>query len=101
MNNVVLASGVQQSDSTTPAHVSVFFFQILFPFRLLHDIEQSFLCYAVGPGWLSILNTAMCTVQFSRSVVSGSLRHQEPQHARPPCQSPTPGVHPNPCPSSR
>ena len=25
----------------------------------------------------------------------------EPQHARPPCPSPTPGVHPNPCPSSQ
>ena len=24
----------------------------------------------------------------------------EPQHTRPPCPSPTPGVHPNPCPSS-
>ena len=30
-----------------------------------------------------------------------SLRPQEPQHARPPCPSPTPGVHPNSCPSSQ
>ena len=29
-----------------------------------------------------------------------SLRPHEPQHARPPCPTPTPGVHPNPCPSS-
>ena len=42
-----------------------------------------------------------CTVQFSRSVVSNSLQPHEPQHARPPCPSPTPGVHPYPCPSSR
>ena len=41
------------------------------------------------------------SVQFSHSVVSDSLRPHEPQHARPPCPSPTPGVHPNPCPSSR
>ena len=41
------------------------------------------------------------SVQFSRSVVSNSLRPHEPQHARPPCPSPTPWVHPNPCPSSR
>ena len=41
------------------------------------------------------------SVQFSRSVVSDSLRPHEPQHARPPCPSQTPGVHPNPCPSSR
>ena len=33
------------------------------------------------------------SVQFSRSVVSKSLRPHESQHARPPCPSPTPGVH--------
>ena len=32
-------------------------------------------------------------VQFSRSVVSDSLRPHESQHARPPCPSPTPGIH--------
>ena len=41
------------------------------------------------------------SVQFSRSVVSDSLRPHELQHAWPPCSSPTPGVHPNPCPSSQ
>ena len=41
------------------------------------------------------------TVQFSRSVVSNSLWPHELQHARPPCPSPTPRVHPNPCPLSR
>jgi len=30
-----------------------------------------------------------------------SLWPHEPQHARPPCPSPTPGVYPNPCPSSQ
>ena len=40
-------------------------------------------------------------VQFSRSVVSDSLRPHEPQHARPPCLPPTPGVHPNSCPLSQ
>ena len=29
-----------------------------------------------------------------------TLRPHEPQHARPPCPLPTPGVHPNPCPLS-
>ena len=33
------------------------------------------------------------SVQFSRSVVSDSLRPHESQYARPPCPSPTPGVH--------
>ena len=39
--------------------------------------------------------------QSSRSVVSNSLRLHESQHARPPCPSPTPGVHWDSCPSSR
>ena len=43
----------------------------------------------------------LSSVQFSRSVVSNSLRPHEPQHARPPCPSPTPRVHPNPCSMSR
>ena len=42
-----------------------------------------------------------CLVQFSHSVVSNCLRPHEPQHTRPPCPSPTPGVHPNPCPLSQ
>ena len=41
------------------------------------------------------------SVQFSRSVVSDSLRPHESQHARPPCPSPTPGVHSNSHPSSQ
>ena len=32
--------------------------------------------------------------------MSNSVRPHESQHARPPCPSPTPGVYPNPCPSS-
>ena len=41
------------------------------------------------------------SVQFSCSVVSDSLRPHESRHARPPCPSPTPGVHSNSRPSSR
>ena len=41
------------------------------------------------------------SVQFSRSVTSDALQPHELQHARPPCPSPTPGVHSNSCPSSR
>ena len=40
------------------------------------------------------------SVQFSCSVMSDSLWPHELQRARPPCPSATPGVHPNPCPSS-
>ena len=39
--------------------------------------------------------------QFRCSFVSDSLQPHEPQHARPRCLSPTPRVHPNPCPSSQ
>ena len=43
----------------------------------------------------------MLSVQFSCSVVSDPLQPHEPQHARSPCPSPTPRVHPNPCPLSQ
>ena len=39
------------------------------------------------------MSSYYCSVQFSRSVVSGSLRPHESQHARPPCPSPSPRVH--------
>ena len=40
------------------------------------------------------------SVQFSHSVMSDSLQPYEPQHASPPCPSPTAGVYANPCPLS-
>ena len=49
----------------------------------------------------NVLSHLLSSVQFSRSVVSDSLWPHEPQHARPPCPSPTPGVYPNSCPSSQ
>ena len=50
----------------------------------------------------SYLNVVQFTwVQFSGSVESDSLRRHESKHARPPCPSPTPGIHPNSCPWSR
>ena len=65
--------------------------------RLPKDGTRSFpkstqISYQVSP---------LISVQFSRSVVSDSLRPHGPQHARPPCPSPTPGVYSNSCPSSR
>ena len=45
-------------------------------------------------GWTSGVGSS---VQFSCSVVSDSLWPHEPQHARPPCPSPTPGVYSNSC----
>ena len=49
-------------------------------------------------------NVIICkfsSVQFSHSVMSDSLWPHEPQHARPPCPSPTPRVYANPSPMSR
>ena len=43
----------------------------------------------------------MLSVRFSHSAVSDSLQSRESQHARPPCPSPTPGVHSDSRPSSR
>ena len=43
----------------------------------------------------------MHSVQFSRSVMSNSLRPHESQHARPPCPPPSPGVHWDSRPSSQ
>ena len=44
---------------------------------------------------ITLLMFYWLSAQFSRSVVSDSLQLHELQHARPPCPSPTPGVHPN------
>ena len=41
------------------------------------------------------------SVHFSHSIMSDSLRPSESQHTMPPSPSPTPGVYPNPCPSSQ
>ena len=64
------------------------------------ELEDSLLlrCYflsnfSIGLGFSS--------VQFSHSVMSDSLRPHESQQARPPCPSPTPGVHSNSRPSSQ
>ena len=59
--------------------------------------------------WLTLLNmimsrsihVAVSSVQFSRSVVSGSLWPHGLQHARLPCPSPTPRACSNSCPSSQ
>ena len=40
----------------------------------------------------------LSSIQFSHSVMSDSLWPHGPQHARPPCPSPTPRVYPNSCP---
>ena len=48
-----------------------------------------------------LLHKICYSVQFSCSVVSYSLWPHEPQHARPPCPSSTPGVYLDSCPLSQ
>ena len=58
-----------------------------------------------GPSFIAMISqnlaTGFSSVQFSRSAVSNSLQLHESQHARPPCSSPTPGVHSDSHPSSQ
>ena len=64
--NGARASGLQAAcasrwQQSAQWYIHVFVFQILFPFRLLQNIEQISLCGTEGPCWLSILNVAVCT----------------------------------------
>ena len=75
---------------------------------LLNFIFRLFIASIWKYSWLLYIDLESCklseliySVQFSRSVVSDSLQPHELQHARPPCPSPMPGVHPNPCPLCR
>ena len=66
MVNVVLGSGVEQSDSIV--HIFILF-QILFPYTLSQNIEQSSLCYPVSSYWLFILYSIVCGDFFSSPAV--------------------------------
>ena len=56
---------------------------------------------AVGLGQFQRFLSCDLGISSVHSVVSDSLQPHGPQHARPPCPSPTPGVYPNSCPLSR
>ena len=66
-----------------------------------NSLEHSFLNKTSSSSIPSHSSVCFSSVQFSRSVVSNSLRPHELQHARPPCPSPTPGVHSDSRPSSQ
>ena len=61
---------------------------------LSRRVQKSVLCICVSFA-VSHIGLSFSSVQFSHSVVSDSLRPHESQHARPPCPSPSPGVHPD------
>ena len=98
---------------TSHAKFSAIFTIVLFlfsPYRIPSDLRCTF---HSGVKFLTQYFASLClstsfqitfqfsSVQFSRSVMSDSLQPHESQHARPPCPSPTPGVHPNSCAWSR
>ena len=67
------------------------YFCFLFPCTYFITMSYCFLCHI----------SQFSSIEFSCSVESNSLWCHESQHARPPCPSPTPGVHTNSCPSSQ
>ena len=88
-----------------------FFLWVLLMSSLLYLAHYIILCLPASPIGhplraeiilhLSILSIWYIKVQFSRSVMSNSLRSHGLQHARLPCPSPTPGACSNSCPLSR
>ena len=75
--------------------------------KLLINQQNSRLQLCMGIFFTSTLSDpslgiiTQLSFQFSRSVVSDSLQPHESQDTRPPCPSPTPGVHSDSCPSSQ
>ena len=67
----------------------------------LEPVEENPLQWEACALRWGVAPTGSNSVQFSRSVVSNSFRPHGSQHARPPCPSPTPGVHSDSCPLSR
>ena len=68
--------------------------------QLLHLLHCRQILYLWATRKPNIKVFLFSSVQFSCSVMSNSLRPDEPQHARPPCLSPTPRVYPNSSPLS-
>ena len=62
---------------------------------MLHQLYQWETIKSLVFGFFLAFTTTVSSVQFSHSVLSYSLWLHELQHARPPCPSPSPGVHSN------
>ena len=96
--NTVLLKGWVSIDFAYISKIKIFFFiflNLLVSQSITWEKQRNEIVLALGVGF------QFSSVQFSRSVVSDSLRPHESQHARPPCPSPTPGVHSDSHPSSQ
>ena len=77
------------------------FYSLFLLFLLnIFDLQRLFICVQSLSVKFFWREWSFSSVQFSHSVVSDSLWPHELQHARPPCPSPSPGVHSDSCPSS-
>ena len=73
----------------------------MWTFIIFYSFCQSFIFFPFLIFLCAFSPSPFCLIQFSCSVVSNSLQPHESQHARPPCPSPTPGVHSDSCPTSQ
>ena len=87
----------QVSENSLFVNTSVFLNIFLKIFSLYNSFERK---PCVACPIISSIPHTQIIIQFSRSVVSDSLRPHESQHVRPPCPSPSPGVHSDSRPSS-
>ena len=76
------------------------FYSTVWFYQEMFIMVSPFMEDQVQTPWKAFVVCCPFQFQFCRSVVSDSLQPHELQHARPPYPSPTPGVHPNPCPLS-
>ena len=90
-----LKNGLQFNESLWLNYFRTFCKNMLFFFFLI--VSDSWVGFPVT---CKQIHPQFSSVQFSSSVMSNSLQPHESQHARPPCPSPTPGVHSNSSPSS-
>ena len=65
---------------------------------ILYQIPKAEVATSIVARELFLASSAHLSQFSSVAQLCPTLRPHEPQHARPPCPSPTPGVHPNPCP---
>ena len=72
-----------------------------YKYGLLTSVKGSLICSSISFKFHHQNSVLLSSLQFSRSVVSESLRPHGLQHSRPPCPSPTHRVYSNSCPSSQ
>jgi len=91
----------KQGDSRLPCGIPFLILnQSVVPYRVLMVASWPTYRFLRKQVRWSGIPISLSSVRFRHSVMSDSLRPHELQQARPPCPSPTPTVHPNPCPLS-